>query len=296
MPKHIVDLLTTLGVPADEAAKIDSLPEADQATFDSKPYVDKVKQNYQTQLQHDPAFYNDLTVEKLPPEVKKRIEGASFGRAANVVKDKLLKHLGMTEADLADLPEEQKDKIETLIPIITERWSKTKSGDKQLQADLIEARKKLEAFGPDYEKGIETKYQTQADQRVVSAIFNANLIGALSEIPGLKIPAADIAIAAANEINKRYGFEKVGDFSIELRQKANNQLKALKKDSSQEMTLKEAVTEIAIERGWAEKQDDKDQKRITGTVKPDNNGVLKLAVAPHLQDKIKKKIDAEANM
>ena len=65
-------------------------------------------------------------------------EGAQFGRAAKVVTDKLLKGLGMTEADFADLPDEQKDKIESLIPIIAERYTKTKAGDKQLQADLIE--------------------------------------------------------------------------------------------------------------------------------------------------------------
>lgn len=294
MPKHIVDLLTTLGVPAEDAAKIDALPEAEQATFDAKPYVDKVKGNYQTQLQNDPEFFKDLTVDKLPPEVKKKIENNAFGRASNIVKDKLLKHLGMTDADFSDLPDEQKDKIENLIPVITERWTKTKSSDKQLQADLIAARKELEKYGPDYETSIDTKYKTQYDQRETSAIFNANLISELSQIPGLKIPASDIAATANTLIQSKYGFAKVGDYGIELRNKDNKDLKALKPNSSHEMTLKDALIEIATERGWVEKEAVDDKKK-TGvvTIAPDKNGVQRMsAVAPHIADKISKNIAA----
>lgn len=298
MPKHIVDLLTTLGVPPEDAAKIDSLPEAEQATFDAKPYVDKVKGNYQTQLQNDPEFFKDLTIEKLPADVKKRVENTAFGRAANVVKDKLLKGLGMTEADFADLPDEQKDKIETLIPVITERWTKTKSSDKQLQADLIEARKQLEKYGPDYEKGIETKYETAAEQKVTSAIFNAALVGELSSIEGLKIPAADVAATANQLLQSKYAFVRVGDYSVELRNKENKDLKILKPNSSEVLTLKDALNDIAVERGWVDKPDESDPKKKSGkvTITPDKTGVQRMVVAPHLEDKVKKKIAAESNM
>lgn len=294
MPKHIVDLLTTLGVPADEAAKIDSLPEAEQATFDNKPYIDKVRTNYETQLKNDPAFFNDLTVDRLPPEVKKKMESDSFGRAANIVKDKLLKGLGMSDSDFEDLAPEQKGKIETLIPIIAERWTKNKSGDKQLQTDLIAARKELEKYGPDYEQGIAAKYETASEQKITTAIFNANVIGALSEIPGLKIPASDIAATANTILQSKFGFARIGDYGVELRNKDNKDLKALKPNSSHEMTLKDALIEIATERGWIEKQDE-GGKNGSGkiTVKPDNSGKLKMVVAPHIQDKVSKKIAAE---
>lgn len=291
MPKHIVDLLTTLGVPADEAAKIDSLPEAEQATFDSKPYADKVKSNYTTQLQNDPAFFTDITLEKLPAEVKKKVEGAQFGRAAKIVTDKLLKGLGMTEAEFADLPEDQRDKIETLIPIIAERYTKTKAGDKQLQQDLIAARKELEKYGPEYETGIKTKYEGEANQKITSAIFNAALIGELSAIPGLKIPASDIAATANQILSSKYGFERVGDYGVELRQKANPQMKVLKDNSSHELTLKEALVDIATERGWIEKKEEGGSGSGKIEIKP-TNGKLTM-VAPHFQDKISKKIAAE---
>lgn len=293
MPSHIENLLTTLGIPAEDAATIIAIPEAEQANFDVKPYAEKVKSNYQTQLQNDANFFTDITIEKLPPEIKKKIESAQFGRAAKITTDKLLKGLGMTEADYADLPDETKEKIELLIPAIAEKYTKTKAGDKQLQLDLIEARKKLEAFGPDYENGIKTKYEGEATQKITAAIFNSVLIGELSAIPGLKIPAGDIAATANQIIQSKYGFERIGDFAVELRQKTNPAMKVLKENSSHELTLKEALMDIATERGWIEKEKENESGHGKFEVKPNGKGALSM-VAPHLQDKISKKIAAEA--
>src|SRR6187399_18531 len=290
MPKHIQDILIAAGIPAEDAQKIDSLPEADQATFDSKPYMDKVKESYKTQFQNDPEFFTDLTLEKLPPAVKKKVESAQYGRAANVMRDKFLKGLGMSDADIADLTDEQREKLEQFIPAVTEKYAKTKAGDKQLQQDLIEARKKLEGYDG-YEDKIKVKYETESNQKIAAAIFRANLIGELSRIPGLKISASDIAKTADEIVNSKYAFERVGDFGVELRQKANPQMKVLKDNSSHELTLSEALLEIAKERKWVEEE--QEQKKGGGTIKitPDKNGALSM-VPPHLQDRISSKIGA----
>lgn len=291
MPSPIETLLTSIGLPAEDVTKITTLPEAEQATFDAKPYAEKVRGNYSTQLQNDPEFFKDLTVDKLPPDVKKRLESTQYARASNITRDKFLKGLGMTEADFADLPEDQKDKLELLIPAITERYAKTKAGDKQLQADLIEARKKLEGFDGIEEK-IKTKYEGEANQKVAAAIFNAALIGELSAIPGLKISASDIAATAAAQLLGKYGFERVGDYAIELRNKANPQLKALKNGSSQELTLKDALLEIATERGWVDKKAEGGTGAGTITITPNGKGALEM-LPPHLREKISAKIAAE---
>jgi len=289
MPKHIQDILVAVGIPAEDAAKIDSLPEADQATFDSKPYVDKVRSNYSTQLQNDPAFFTDMTLDKLPPEVKKKVESAQYGRAANITRDKFLKGLGMTEADIADLTDDQKEKLELYIPAVTEKYTKSKSSDKKLQEDLIAARKELEKYGPDYEKGIASKYETAADQKIAAAIFRANLIGELSRIPGLKISASDIAKTADEIVSSKYAFERIGDFGVELRQKDNPQMKVLKDNTSHELTLSEALLEIAKERKWVEEQVDPKKGGGVVTITPGKNGALSM-VPPHLQDRISSKI------
>jgi len=292
MPTHVETLLTTLGIPAEDATKIASLPEAEHATFDPKPYAEKVKSNYQTQFKNDPSFFADLTTENLPPEVRKKLESAQYGRAANITRDKLLKGLGLNEADYADMSDEQKEKLELFVPAIAERYAKTKAGDKQLQADLIEARKQLEKYGPEYEKGVETKYQTEADKKIAAAIFNANLIGELSAIPGLKIKASTLAREANEILSSKYAFVRTGDFSVELRQKANPEMKVLKSGSSQELTMKEALQEIAASEGWVEKEKETGTGSGVVTVTPTNDG-LKAVVPPHLQDKIGKKIASE---
>lgn len=292
---HVETFLTSLGLPAEDAAAIISMPEDKVASFDGKPFAEKVKANYTTQLQNDPAFFSDLTLEKLPAEVKKKVESAQYGRAANIVRQKFLKSLGMTEADYADLPEDQQKDIEAFIPAMAEKFAKSKAGDKQLQQELIEARKKIESFDGLEEK-LKTKFEGETNQKISSIIFNANLISELSAIEGLKIPASDLAKTASDALLSEYGFEKVGDFGIELRQKANSQMKVLKNGSSQELTLKDALIDLATKRNWIEKETKVDPKTGSGKVKvevdPSNEG-LKTVVAPHLQEKISKKIAAE---
>lgn len=293
MLKHLETILTGLGVAPEDITALDAVPEADQATFDVKPLSEKVAANFQTRFKNDPAFFSDITLENLNPEVKKSLENAGFGRAAAITTDKLLKGLGMTAADYADLPEDQKAKLETLIPAIAERYTKTKTGDKQLQSDLIAARKELEKFSG-LEETLKTKYEGESNEKVNAAIFKANLIGELAAIPGLKISASDIAATAGSILQGKYAFERVNEYGIELRNKEKPTMKVLKGSTSQELTLKDALIEIATERGWIEKVQEGDEKKGGGKIdiKPNGKGALTM-IPPHLQDKIGTKIAAE---
>lgn len=288
MPTPVETILTNAGIPQEEVSKIIALQGEEADKFDANPYLQQVETNYKTRFENDPKFFSDITLEKLPGEIKKKIEGSQFARAANIVRDKLLKGLGMTEADYSDLSEEQKTELDSFIPAIAEKFTKTKAGDKELQNQLIEARKKLEGF-EGYEEKIKGKYQSEAEQKITAAIFNANLIGELSRIPGLKITAADIAKTANDILSSKYAFERVGDFSVELRQKANPQMKVLKNGSSHELTLADALLEIATERNWVEKETKPTSGSGVTPVVPTNNG-LKTVIPPHLQDKISQKI------
>lgn len=293
MLKHLETILTGLGVAPEDISVLDAVPEAEQETFDVKPFAEKVRTNFQTQFKNDPAFFNDLTLENLNPEVRKTLERAQYGRAATITRDKLLKGLGMTEADYADLTTEEKEKLELFVPKLAEKYAKAKAGDKQLQADLIDARKKIEQF-EGLEDTLKTKYESESSEKVTAAIFKANLISELAAIPGLKIAASDIAATAANILNGKYAFERVNEYGIELRNKEKPTMKVLKGSTSQELTLKDALMEIATERGWVEKQDDKAGGQGAGKIKIEPNGKGSLnMIPPHLQDKIGSKISAE---
>lgn len=297
MPTPIETFLTNIGLPTEDVTKITTIPEADQPAFDPKPYADKVRTNFQTQFQNDPAFFNEITLEKLPPSVKKQMESTQYARATNVSKEKIAKALGFTEAEIADLATDDYKALDYYVPAILEKWTKTKSGSKETQEQLIAERRKNEdmvkKYGPDYEKEVETKYQTAADKKVADAIFNANLIGELSAIPGLKIAAGDIAKTANDILQSKYAFERVGDYTVELRQKANPTMKVLKGNTSQELTIREALVEIATERGWVEVKPDGGKGSGTIPIVPNKNGTLEMVVPPHLKDKFKKKIEAE---
>lgn len=292
MPSHVETLLTTLGIAAEDATKIIGLSEEDQKNFDAAPYAEKVKSNYQTQFQNDPNFFSDITIEKLPPDIIKKMESGQYARATNVAKEKIAKALGFTADEIKDLAGEDFKSLDFYIPALAEKYTKSKAGDKEIQSQLIEARKKLEGFDG-YEERIKGQYETESNAKVSSAIFNAALIGELSAIQGLKIPAGDIAKAANDILQSKYGFERVGDFSIELRQKANPTMKVLKENSSHELTLKDALNEIAVERGWVEKEVDNGIGHGKMKIVP-KDGELSM-IPPHLQDKISRKIAAAAN-
>ncbi len=291
MPSHVETLLTSFGIPAEDAATIVSLPAEEAAKFDVTPYADKVKNNYQTQFKNDPEFFSDITFDNLAPEVKKKFESSQYARAANITKSKLVKALGMTEADYADLTDEQKEKLDLFVPAIAERYGKSKAGDKQLQQDLIEARKQLENY-EGFEEKIKAKYEGETEQKITDVISNASILSELSGLQGLKVKASTLAREAKEILNAKYAIVRVGDFGVELRQKSNPQMKVLKPNSSHELTLKEALAEIAEGEAWVEPQE-KDKQSGSGkvTVTPTNNG-LKAVVAPHIADKISNKIKA----
>ncbi len=70
----------------------------------------------------------------------------------------------------------------------------------------------------------------------------------------------------------------------------------MKDGTSHELTLKDALIKIATDKGWIAEddgEDDDDKKTGGGKVKVTPSGGKLKMVAPHLQDKISKKIAAE---
>src|SRR5437868_5201668 len=100
MPKHIEQLLTNAGLAAEDVQVIMSLPDDKQETFDPKPYADKINSHFTTILQNDPKFFDSITVEKLPPAVKKQLESGQYARATNIAKEKIAKALGFSEEEI----------------------------------------------------------------------------------------------------------------------------------------------------------------------------------------------------
>lgn len=289
MASHLETLATAVGVPAEDIQAVTALKDTD--TFDPKDIVEKVRGSYKTQFQNDPEFFKDITPDKLPEPTRKKFETEQFGRATGIVKQKFQKILGLTDDDLANLTDEQKNKWEELVPAMASLWTtnNSKGGDKVTQQRLIDTIKQVEALQAE-NGNLKTKYETEYGEKMNGALFSAALIGELSQLD-LKIPAADIAATANSLLLSKYGFAKVGDYGIELRQKAHPNMKVLQGNSSREMTLKDALTELATERGWLKEK--KDEKGGGGTFKIEpGKGGLNI-IPPHLQGVIANKIASE---
>jgi hypothetical protein len=289
MPSHLETLLTSVGVPAEDITAVQALKDTD--TFDPKPIVEKVSGSFKTKFQNDPTFFDQQTLDKLPVEVKKTIEKEQYGRAAGIVKQKVQKVLGLSDADIANMTTEQREKFEDFLPAALDVWTRQKSGDKNLQEEIIKLRKAHEDAQTEI-SSTKTKYENEANTKISGALFNAALLGELSTIQGLKISATDIASTASSLLLSKYAFERVGDYGIELRQKDHPNLKALKGNTSQVMTLKDALAEIAAERGWIAAADP-DDKKGGGKFKVDNKDGKLSIIPPHLQQAIGNKIAAE---
>lgn len=296
MPKAIEIVLKSVGLPDEDVKKIAAIAD-DDTTFDANPFTEKIKGNYQTQFKNDPEFFKDITVETLPPSVKKAIESAQYARSTNESKGKIAKALGFDAEEIKDLESDDFKPLDRYISAITDKWTKSKSGSKEVQEQLIAERKKNEEFvkkyGPDYEKEVETKYQKQSEEKETKAIISANMISELSAIPGLKVKASTLAREANDILNSKYAFERVGEYSVELRQKGNPAMKVLKNGSSEELTLKDALSEIAEKEGWIEKEKDSVKGSGTVTAVVPANGQLKMQASPHVATAIQKKIDSE---
>lgn len=276
-------LLTAAGLPADKIAEISAIPAEKLAEFKPDDYVSLLRTGMETTIKNDPKFWEGLDENNVNEGFKKKIEASQFGRAAGIAKQKVLKVLGLTDADLADLTPEEQAKYETVITKATEKYANSKVSDKALQQELIAERKKYEdltASLPEKETALKTKYETE----YASKTLELAALGDLSRAEGLKTPAKYILPTILSELKETYDFEQKGLDAKPLQK--GTKLSVL--DGSKELTLNDVIQKILVRDGLIEAKQQK-QEPVKGTViiEPKDG---KLGVSSHIAAAI------EANM
>ena len=279
--EHLNSLIQTLGIEEADVKTILELPA--EGEFKPDDYVGKVKTNIETQVKNDPKFWEGLNEENVNEVLKKKIEAQQYGRAANIVRQKALKALGIKEEDLGDLTEDEKKNIETYISKAAEKYASTKVSDKQLQADLVEARKKLEdleADIPTREGKIKQDYETKYNNEKLDFIILAEL----ATVENLKAPAQYLVQKLATELKDENAFV-INGLKATPKQKSNPNLDVL--DGAKAMSLKDLIVRKLKADGLiADPVKPGFQKGTTTVVvEPDENGGL--AISRHVLDKIK---------
>lgn len=285
--QHLEQVLTATGLTPEQVKAIVDLP-AEQTEFKTDDYVAPIRSNVETQVKNDPKFYEGLNKENLPKEFYKSLEAEQYGRAANIVRTNVLKAVGLSEKDFADLGEEGK-KLEVFTPAFAKKLSEGKVTDKELQEKLIQANTKiqeLESAAPT----IEEKYKTEYEQKVSAFSFAHNVISELSGIEGLKAPVKFISGGIIDTLRSKYAFEIV-DNVVELRQKDKPTLKVLVDNGTKELTLSAAIKTILE----TEQLIDAKKTTTTKTTVTVNTGENGLKIGKAVNDKIAKRIKDEAD-
>lgn len=284
---HVEKVLTASGLTADQIKALNELP-ADAPDFKEDVYTAPIRTSVETAVKNDPKFYETLNKASMPAEFYKQLETEQYGRSVNVVKANILKAVGLTDKDFADLGDEGK-KLEVFGPAFAKKLSEGKVTDKELQQKLIEANKQIDEF-TQKEPEIEKKYKDQFDGRMQDFQLRSSVLTALTGVPGLTAPAKYLVGDLVNQLKSKYGFEFPDENSVELRQKANPTLKVLDTKGTSELTLAQAINIILT----ADKLIDPKRTTTTSVTTTKVDGTSDgLKVSKGVNDKMAKRIAEE---
>lgn len=284
---HLEMVLESSGLPADQVKALGELPE-DHPDFKTDEYVAPIRTNVETAVKNDPKFYEGLNKENLPKEFLQKLTAENYGATAATVRHHMLKAVGLSEKDFADLGDDAK-KMEVFTPAFVKKLSEGKIGDKELQAKLIEANTKIAEMEAEAPKTAE-KYKGEYEAKIVDFQFAAGVLTQLASVPGLKAPAKYLAADLTTQLKSKYGFEIV-DGQVELRQKDKPTLKVLIDNGTKELTLAGAIDLILT----ADDLVDKKKASISTKEKidVDTNGDG-LKISKNVNDKINKRKEEDA--
>lgn len=286
--KHFEQVLQTAGLSADQIKALNELPE-DAPDFKPDSYVAPINSAIETRVKNDPKFYETLNKENLPAEFITKLKGEVYGGEAGKVRHHLLKGLGLTEQDFADLGEDFK-KFEIFTPAVIKKISEGKVSDKELQKKLIEANQQIEelkAAGPKTEE----KFKADFDAKVSEFQVQHAVITTLASVPGLKAPAEFLNDRIVKELKSKFAFAVDESGAVELRQKDKPTLKALNANNTKELSLSDAISAILETKQLIDKKATQTQTGQTVTVTP---GQGKLVMSSNVNDKVQQRIAEDA--
>lgn len=287
MQKHLEEVLTATGLPADQVKALVELPE-NAPDFKPDTYVAPIRTNVETQVKNDPKFYETLNKENLPKEFVQKLEAEQYGRSAAIVRSNMLKAVGLKEDDFKDLGEEGK-KIDVFTPAFVKKLSEGKITDKELQAKLIEANQQIETLKGEVPK-LEEKYKGQFDAQIAEYQLSSSALAHLASVQGLKAPAKYLNTDIVNQLKTKYAFEVVNGVP-EPRQKDKPTLKVLTDNNTKELTLAGAIDAILKADGLI---DPKATTKVETKVDIKTDGAGGLKISSNVNDKISKRIAEDA--
>lgn len=268
--EQLIEVLTEAGA---EKADIDALialtnPAADAKPEDLEahkkalePFITKILGNTATKIKNDAKFWEGLDENNVNEAFKKKIEAQQYGRASNISRTKIMQGLGYTDADITDMPEEDKKNLEVFAKKLAEKFSANKATDKEMQKELVAARQKLETLEADIPVK-EEKIKQDAQKQFDAEKLNFIVLAALSGVKGLKVKPSLVVKQITEELLAENHFV-VDGWKAAPKQKDKPTLDVL--DGSKVLTLEDLVNKKLIAEDLLEKED-ADEKKKTGII------------------------------
>lgn len=285
--EHLQKVLEATGLTPDQVKALAELP-AEAADFKPDEYSGAIRTNVETAVKNDPKFYEGINKESIPKEFLKTIEAEQYGRSANQVRANMLKAVGLTEKDFAELGDEGK-KIDVFTPAFVKKLGEGKVGSKELQEKLIEANNKIQELETE-KPNLEKKYQDQATEKINEFTLNASVLTHLAGAQNLKAPAKYLRADVVAQLKGKYAFHIDGD-NVEIRQKDKPDLKVLVDNGTKPLTLAAAIDAILEADGLVEKKNT--TKTTTTTVAVTTAGGGGLKISGHVNDKVAKRLEED---
>lgn len=286
--KHLEQVLESTGLPADQVKALVELPD-DSTEFKADTYVAPIRANVETQVKNDPKFYEGINKESIPKDFLKALEAEQYGRSAAQVRANMLKAVGLSDKDFADLGEDGK-KIDVFTPAFVKKLGEGKVGSKELQEKLIEANTKIQELETE-KPALEKKYQDQYAEKLNDHTLNSSVLGYLSSVKELTAPPKYLKTDIVNQLKAKYAFAIDGE-NVELRQKDKPELKVLVDNGTKVLTLAAAIDSV-LEADQLVKKKTTTTQTQTVAVTTGGGG---LKVSSHVNDKMAKRLEQDAKI
>lgn len=272
-------ILTTLGLPADQIAALNAITPDQMKDFNADTFITPISQGMRTALLADNEFLKTIDVTKLPEEVRKPLEQGQYGRFINEYKS-FLKEQGL---DITDLPDKEQNSLKALAKAGFDKHGKKIGAPEALQT----LQTQLQAAIAEKE-GLQTDWEKKHTEGIssVEAAANARVerMAAFVEVGGFKtvVPASMIADSIQTNLKAIYSITfNTETTSFEVKQKANPQLPVM--EGSKVLTYKDVLTKYMKDNNLlaAEKVEEVTKKVIPA----DGNGQTR-QIAGHIAKKI----------
>lgn len=186
--------------------------------------VDALMQSIKSNLLENEDFIKSIPKEKLPKELTQDYFNQGVAKVFGQTRNTVLKELGMSDSDLAELPEEDRAKIEKIIPFVANKFKSKQPNHNaniaELERKFLEAQNSLtekEQLLETQKNSTKTEIENALKQQAIDFKAFQNSVKVKENVLG------DFGImfnVAYNSIKDKYALVENGS-DIEIRKKDN---------------------------------------------------------------------------